>query len=168
MEILFYSHPSYRKGMAMKFCTWHDSCAVMTCTQFFSDKIPHFRVTLKWIFVRIVITMEKSFMKWAPDWLLYSAERRFPDSELRWPHVGPTWILLAPRWANVGPTCLAIWVDLSQEREVDLSHRGPVLLIFFIFYISHCQPQCRLYANITSMCTYIAFVWLFCLRNKRK
>ena len=32
-----------------------------------------------------------------------------PDSKLLWPHVGPTWILSAPRWANVDPTCLAVW-----------------------------------------------------------
>ena len=31
-----------------------------------------------------------------------------PNNKLRWPHVGPTWILLAPRWANVGPIYLAI------------------------------------------------------------
>ena len=34
-----------------------------------------------------------------------------PVSKFRWPHVGPTWIHSAPRWANVGPACLAIWVD---------------------------------------------------------
>ena len=36
----------------------------------------------------------------------------FPNSKHRWLHVGPMWILSAPRWANVGPTCLAIWVYL--------------------------------------------------------
>ena len=37
-----------------------------------------------------------------------------PDSKLRWPHVGPTWILSAPRWANMGPTCLVSWDYLDQ------------------------------------------------------
>ena len=37
---------------------------------------------------------------------------QIPDSKLRWPHIGPTWILSAPRWAKVDPTCFAIW-DIS-------------------------------------------------------
>ena len=53
---------------------------------------------------------------WASVELRFSAQRdssaeivSIPDSKLHWPHVGPTWILSAPRWANVGPTCLALW-----------------------------------------------------------
>ena len=33
---------------------------------------------------------------------------QIPDSKLHWPHIGPTWILSAPRWAKVDPTCFAI------------------------------------------------------------
>ena len=50
---------------------------------------------------------------------------RCPDSKLRWPQVGPTWILSAPRWANVGPTCLAILVGtflLLQSICHSLNH----------------------------------------------
>ena len=32
-----------------------------------------------------------------------------PRQQTSLAHVGPTWILSAPRWANVGPTCLVIW-----------------------------------------------------------
>ena len=32
------------------------------------------------------------------------------DSKFCWSHIGPTWILSAPRWANAGPTCLTISV----------------------------------------------------------
>ena len=32
MEILFCCHPSYNKVIAMKFCIWHHSWAVMACT----------------------------------------------------------------------------------------------------------------------------------------
>ena len=32
------------------------------------------------------------------------------DRKLLWPHVGPTWIMSAPRSANVETTCLVIWV----------------------------------------------------------
>ena len=36
----------------------------------------------------------------------YHKRSSFSDSKICWPHVGPTWILSAPRWADVGPTCL--------------------------------------------------------------
>ena len=39
----------------------------------------------------------------------------FTDNKLRWPHIGPTWILSAPHWANVGPTCLVIWVAICDN-----------------------------------------------------
>ena len=65
IEISICSHPSYGKVIAMKFCTSHDSCAVVTCAKFCSGMIPCNEVTMKQIFHRIWITMEKSFMKWS-------------------------------------------------------------------------------------------------------
>ena len=44
-EISFSSHPSCNEAVAMKFCTWHDSCAVMACAKCCSN-IPYNRVTL--------------------------------------------------------------------------------------------------------------------------
>ena len=49
MDISLCSHPSCRKVIAMKFCTWHNS-----------------GVTTKPVIHRISIAMEKSFVKWAP------------------------------------------------------------------------------------------------------
>ena len=66
MEISFCFHWSCSAVIAMKFCTWLNSCAVMTCAKVCSDMLPCNGVTLKPIFHRISITMEKSFMKWAP------------------------------------------------------------------------------------------------------
>ena len=66
MEILFCSHPNCSEVIAMKFCTWHDSCVVMTCAKFCRDMILYNGVTMKRIFHWIWIMMEKSFMKWAP------------------------------------------------------------------------------------------------------
>ena len=43
-----------------------------------------------------------------------------PDSKIRWPHFGPTWILSAPRWVNVGPTCLAIWGYIEKVKDTIL------------------------------------------------
>ena len=42
-----FSYPSCRDVIAMKFCTWHDSCAVMPCAKFCSDITPCDGVTLK-------------------------------------------------------------------------------------------------------------------------
>ena len=64
MEILFCSHPSCNEVIAMKFCTGHDSCAVVGCAKFCSDMMSYNGVTLKPIFHPIWITMEKSFVKW--------------------------------------------------------------------------------------------------------
>ena len=46
MENSFCSHPSHSEVMVMKFCTWHDSCAVMPCAKFASDMIP--AIELHW------------------------------------------------------------------------------------------------------------------------
>ena len=66
MEIPCCSGPSCSVGIAMKFCTWHDSCAVMACAKFSSDMMPYNGVTLKPIFHQIWIMMEKSFVKCVP------------------------------------------------------------------------------------------------------
>ena len=65
VEISFYSHPSCREVITMKFCTWQDSFAVVPCAEFCSDMIPCNGVTLKPVFHKIWITMKISFMKWA-------------------------------------------------------------------------------------------------------
>ena len=67
-EISLSSHPSCRKVIIMKFCTWHNSCAVMACAKICSDMTPYDEVTLKkkatvhWIW----ITMEKAFVNRLP------------------------------------------------------------------------------------------------------
>ena len=65
-ENSFCPHLSCNDVIAMKFCTWHDSCAVVPCAKFCSDMTSYNGVILKPICHRIWITMEKSFMKWAP------------------------------------------------------------------------------------------------------
>ena len=46
MEMSFCSHPSYNEVIAMKFCTWHDSYAVMACAIFCCDIISNKGVDL--------------------------------------------------------------------------------------------------------------------------
>ena len=69
MEISFCSFPNCSEVMAMKFCTWHDSCAVVTCAKFCSNMIAQSRVTLKPVSHQIWITMEKPLVKWAPGFV---------------------------------------------------------------------------------------------------
>ena len=57
-EISLCSHPSCNEVIATKFCTCHDSCAVMACAKFCSDMILCNDLTLKPIFYWICITME--------------------------------------------------------------------------------------------------------------
>ena len=61
MEIPFFSHPS--NVITMKICEWHDRWYVKNVVA-----IWYTRVTVKLIFHRIWITIEKSFVKWAPGY----------------------------------------------------------------------------------------------------
>ena len=53
MENSVYSRPSCSKLIAIKYCTWHDSCVVVACAKFGSDMIPYERVIQKQILHRI-------------------------------------------------------------------------------------------------------------------
>ena len=46
MQISFCSHPSFNKVIGMKFCTWHDSCAVMVCAKICSKILSHIKIEL--------------------------------------------------------------------------------------------------------------------------
>ena len=66
MEISFSSYLSYSTVIAMKCYTWHNSCAVVAYAKFCGIMVPYHVVTLILNFHRIWITMEKSFVQWAP------------------------------------------------------------------------------------------------------
>ena len=70
MEIKFCSPLSCSKVIAIKFCTWHDSCAIMACAKFYSDIKPNNRVILKPIFTQIWMTM--NYVKWTQDEVMVS------------------------------------------------------------------------------------------------
>ena len=48
------------------FCTCNDSTTVVACVKFHSDHFTTIWMRAKWNFHRILITMEKSFVKWTP------------------------------------------------------------------------------------------------------
>ena len=59
IEILSYSHPSYREAFATVFCTWHDSCTIVARAELCSETMPYNGTTLKPISPRIWMTMGK-------------------------------------------------------------------------------------------------------------
>ena len=50
MKMSLCSHPRYSKMIAIKFCTWYNSYAAVTCAKCGSDIIPEGGVTLKQMF----------------------------------------------------------------------------------------------------------------------
>ena len=65
MDISACSHPNLNQGIATKFCTWHDSIAVVSCAKFCSYHATMDLITTKWNFYRIWIASEKSSMECA-------------------------------------------------------------------------------------------------------
>ena len=57
---------SLKRSDRYEICTCHDSCVVVACAKFCRNLIPYSGVRLKPISHCTWITMEKSFMKWAP------------------------------------------------------------------------------------------------------
>ena len=88
MDISFCSHPSCSEVIAMKFCTWHDSPAIMTCAKFCSNILPYNGVIRKLNSHRILITTEKSLVKWAPRGLVNKLS----------PDISPGWKLEEGNW----------------------------------------------------------------------
>ena len=66
MEISFHSHLDSNIVIATKFCTWHDSCAVVACAKICCDLMASNRVMARRIFHRIWIAGKKTLVKRAP------------------------------------------------------------------------------------------------------
>ena len=65
MEILFCSYPNCYVVIATKFCTWHDSTAVMPCAKFYSNLVQRNVIIAKPSFYWIW-NMTKSFSEISP------------------------------------------------------------------------------------------------------
>ena len=63
MQISFGSQPSSKEVIATKFCTWHDSYAVVACAKCCCDMITTNWITAKWILHWIWIVIKKN-RKW--------------------------------------------------------------------------------------------------------
>ena len=66
MEISFHSHLDPNTVIATKFCTWHDSCAVVACAKICCDLIASSGITARRSFHQIWIAGKKSLVKRAP------------------------------------------------------------------------------------------------------
>ena len=66
MEISFHSHLDSNTVIATKCSTWHDSCAVVACTEFVCDLMTSNGITARWSFHRTWIADTKLLAKWAP------------------------------------------------------------------------------------------------------
>ena len=130
MEISFCSHPSCSNVIAMKFCTWHNSYAVVACAKFHSDfiyMIPYHGVTLK----------RKSFMEWAPGLNVLNC-LTFP-SETGW-HQCSVWrkVLLNRIWQqNTLGWPLALLIHNSSHE----------ISIQFLSYYQHPVDKCDFPSN---------------------
>ena len=66
MENSFHSHLDSNIGIATKFCTWHDSCAVVACANISCDLMASNGVMARRSFHRIWIAGKKPLVKQAP------------------------------------------------------------------------------------------------------
>ena len=62
MDTSFYSHPNSNKVIAIKFCTCHDSCAVVPCAKFCCDLVTSDWITERRSFHRIWIVSKIPFV----------------------------------------------------------------------------------------------------------
>ena len=66
MEISFHSHLESNRVIATKFCTWHDSCAVVACGKICRDLMASNGITARRSFHRIWIAGKKTLVKRGP------------------------------------------------------------------------------------------------------
>ena len=86
MEISFHSHLESNRVIATKFCTWHDSCAVVACAKMCSDLMASNGITARRSFHRIWIAGKKSLVKRAPG-------HEFADNNMVCAKLWPDWII---------------------------------------------------------------------------
>ena len=93
MEISFHSHLDSNTVIATKFCTWHDSCAVVACAKLCCDLMASNGIMARRSFHRIWIAGKKTLVKRAPVYTQQVVElmQICPKERLRriiWQQVG--------------------------------------------------------------------------------
>ena len=62
IELSFWSHLNSNKVIPTKFCTWHDSCAVVACAKICCDLMASYWIKARWIFHRIWIASKNPYI----------------------------------------------------------------------------------------------------------
>ena len=107
MEISLYSHLDSITVIATKFCTWHDSCAVVACAKICCDLMTSNGVMARQSFHRIWIAGKKPLVKRAPE----------PLFTKRWDVLPPN--LVKTRSREVG--CYNDRVALKSDRHLGVN-----------------------------------------------
>ena len=111
LKISFHSNPFYTKLITTKFCTCHDSCAVMTCAKFGSNLMPKNWFKATWFCNEISILGTKSLVWQSPwnQWLINIITQivvSYPKQLIR-AAVAHIWRRLMPGMTSIGHAWLS-------------------------------------------------------------
>ena len=121
MEILFHSHLAFNKAIATKFCTWHDSCAVVACAKVCCDLMANNRIEARRSFSRNWIAGNKPLVKRAA-----APERRCIQSIAHFLHhnIHASACLISrlrqSKWCSISVTIKLLWLRTSVQGKLCL------------------------------------------------
>ena len=101
MEIVFHSHIDSNTVIATKFCTWHDSCAVVACAKICRDRMASNGITARRSFHRIWIAGKKPLVKRAPVFYIYNGHAVSNAGSYQIAIQRHTWVIKA-LWRSYG------------------------------------------------------------------
>ena len=82
MGISLFCHPNYNHLITTKFCTCHDSIAVVACAKFCSNIRSRNEATMKWIFYQIWFWRGKLLVKWVPVLMVQLMSCKLPSTKM--------------------------------------------------------------------------------------
>ena len=157
MEITFRSHLDSNKVIATKFCTWHDSCAVVACAKVCCDLMASNGITARRSFHRIWITGKKPLVKRALDCIIIAHVRAarillYLDSEYIKPLVKQIVVIIeiAVSYGNYAKSSRSSYVfDFKARWYIHMQcynfrAQGYDIWKYFLlwFNVAHCNLFC--------------------------
>ena len=136
MEISFHAHLDSNAMIATKFCTWHDSCAVVACAKLCCDLMASNRDMARQIFHRIWIAGKKPLMKRAPGLISLQwrhNERDVVSNHQRLDCFFNRFFSGVDQRKHQSSTSL-VFVRAIHRSPVDSPHKGPVTWKMFSFH----------------------------------
>ena len=104
MEIRLCSNQNYHEIISTKFCTCHDSYALMASAKFSADLTLKYFIIRKYHYLGILIVHVKSLVKWASESCLLELSH-FKSSHT-W-FLLPHWTCHSPNWSSLSLLALA-------------------------------------------------------------